>query len=81
MAELIQASDGSTAANLDQLDFSEEAVQSVDSLVAAFIKRKELFPDMENRKVILNACLAYRNSEELDDVAVRNFRHLVKKMK
>ncbi len=80
-SELIDSLDASTAANTDQLGFNREVLNLADSLAANFAKRPEASWKIERAKVTLNVCISYRNSIELDSIAVFFYDkfHLVEK--
>jgi hypothetical protein len=63
--------DGSSAANLDHLGYNEKIRDAIDSLAISFSKRNETKWTIENRNVTINVCLSYRNSIELDSIALR----------
>lgn len=71
---MIDSLDASHAANLDQLDYDSQIEGIADSLATVFTKRNEARWTIENRKIIFNVCLNYRNSAELDQLAVRLYR-------
>ncbi len=67
---MVDSLDGSFAANIERLDYSSEIERIADSLATSFSKGNEATWTIENRKVTLNVCLGYRNSAELDRLAV-----------
>jgi hypothetical protein len=66
----IDSTDASSSANIDHLDYNREVLKIADSLANAFSKRPEASWTIENAKVTMNICIAYRNSAELDSLAV-----------
>lgn len=72
--KLIDSLDASTSANIDQLDNNLLLLSVADSLANNFAKRPEASWTIENAKVTLNVCIGYRNSSELDSVAVFLYR-------
>jgi len=72
----INSVDASSAANLDQLDYRSDVRSVIDSLVGAFIKRPETVWAIENRRVTMNVCLSYRNSTELDSIAIDLYKRV-----
>ena len=66
----IDSSDASSSANIDRLDYNKEVLKLADSLADGFVKRPEATWSIENAKVTMNVCMSYRNSAELDSVAV-----------
>jgi hypothetical protein len=77
----IDSVDASSAANVDRLDFNSEVVKAADNLATAFMKRVETSWTIEGKKITLNSCIAYRNSAELDAVAVTLYRRFHSKTK
>lgn len=67
--------DGSSSANLEQLDYNQQVIVAIDSIATSFSKRNEPTWALEQRRVTINVCLSYRNSTELDSLA----RHFYKK--
>lgn len=76
-SEAVAAVDASTAANLEHLNFDEAVIHQADSLASSFVNRKEFSWEIENTKVILNFCLYYRNSKELDKLTMKLYRVFV----
>jgi len=74
LSMLIDTTDGSTAANLEWLRYNHDVINVMDSLASAFAKRVEASWNIENRKVTMNVCLEYRNSYELDSIAVALYK-------
>jgi hypothetical protein len=66
----IDSSDASSSANIEWLRYDSEVLKIADSLANNFAKRPEASWTIENTKVTLNVCIGYRNSIELDSVAV-----------
>lgn len=66
--DLIDSIDGSSSANLDQLEYNKEVLHTADSLALQFLKRDEVSWKIEGKNVILNFCMNYRNSKELDSL-------------
>jgi hypothetical protein len=70
----IDSTDASSSANMDWLSYNTELLKIVDSLSSQFMKRKSTSWSIENKKVTLNVCMDYRNSAELDSLAVFYYR-------
>ena len=70
----IDSTDASTSANIEHLGNNQEVLKIVDSLANAFTKRPEASWTIENAKVTMNVCIDYRNSTELDSLAVFFYR-------
>lgn len=79
LGAMIDSLDASSSANLDQVDFNQRIVEIVDSLATSFTNRHETTWTIEERKVTLNICLSYRNSMELDSIALRVYQKFVEK--
>jgi hypothetical protein len=62
--------DASSTANTDQLDFNTEVLKIADSIAGEFVKGPESSWTIENKKIVMNICMGYRNSEALDAVSV-----------
>jgi|ERR1035437_4351121 hypothetical protein len=75
---LIDSLDASTSANIDQLDNNLVVFKIADSLANAFSKRREVFWAIENKKITMNICIGYRNSAELDSIAVFFYKKFYK---
>ena len=73
LSELIASTDGSSSANLEWLNYNAAILKTVDSLANEFTKRTEASWVIEGRKVTMNVCMQYRNSPELDAIAVYFF--------
>jgi hypothetical protein len=71
---LIDSIDASSSANLEWLDYNVETIRIIDSLAEGFVKRPQASWTIENRKITMNICISYRNSTELDKVAVFFYR-------
>jgi hypothetical protein len=76
LAASMDATDASSAANVEWLEYSSDVLGTVDSLADAFVKRKEAMWTLENKKVAMNVCLGYRNSAELDAITVSVYNKL-----
>jgi hypothetical protein len=74
LSSMIDSLDASSLANIDQLDYNRDIINIADSLANNFTKRQEALWTIEGRKVTLNICMRYRNSLELDSVAVFFFK-------
>lgn len=74
----IDSTDASSSANIDHLDYNREVLKIADSLANDFSKRAETSWDIENKKVTINVCISYRNSAELDAIAVFYYRMFYK---
>lgn len=72
------STDASSSANIDHLDNNCEVLKIADSLANDFSKRTETSWDIENKKVTMNVCISYRNSAELDSIAVFYYRKFYK---
>lgn len=66
--DLIDSIDGSSSANLDQLEYNKEVLYIADSLALQFLKSDEVSWKIEGKNVIFNFCMNYRNSKELDSL-------------
>ncbi|MBN8664900.1 MAG: hypothetical protein J0L83_10010 [Chitinophagales bacterium] len=71
--------DGSTAANKEHLGYDAQTLHLIDSLASVFSKRPEMNWHIENKRVIINLCLEYRNSKDVDQIALRIAKDLRKK--
>ncbi|HVZ26390.1 MAG TPA: hypothetical protein VG842_10065 [Sediminibacterium sp.] len=63
---MVDSIDGTKAAIYDRLDYNKQVMSIADSLATAISQKIDHSSPIEDRKVILNACLDYRTSKELD---------------
>lgn len=66
---ILDSVDGTKAAIYDRLDYNREVLSIADSLATEISRKINHSSLIEGRKVILNACLDYRTSKELDRFA------------
>ncbi|MDB5202893.1 MAG: hypothetical protein JWQ27_2302 [Ferruginibacter sp.] len=72
----IDSTDASSAANKECLNYDSQVLQLADSLATAFANRPAASWTIENKRVTMNVCLQYRNSSELDSIAVRFYNRV-----
>ncbi|WP_460568632.1 hypothetical protein [Flaviaesturariibacter terrae] len=70
-AKNIDSTDGSGQANSERLGYNRGVFRIVDSLSAAFAKRPENSIWFQGPPPLMNLCISYRNSAELDSLAIR----------
>lgn len=73
----INSFDASSSANLGWLKYNSEIISVIDSLAMSFSKRNEANWTIENRKIAINLCLAYRNDIVLDSISMKYFKRVV----
>ncbi len=71
MKDIIENKDASTMVNKEWLKYDVEIIKKADSLSNQFIKNLKHNYSLENKTVIINICLAYRNSISLDKFTFR----------
>jgi hypothetical protein len=71
---MLKQFDGSSSANFEQLGFDKGIIGIADSLPAAFTRRPELNWKVEDIKIVMNLCIAYRNSPDLDHFTSRLYK-------
>lgn len=74
LAEMFDSIDASSSANLDQMNYDNRALVLVDSLAIAFKSSHEASLSIEKRKITINVCMSYRNSKELDSIALSYYK-------
>jgi hypothetical protein len=68
------SSDASSAVNIERLNYNTEIRNVIDSLANSFSQRREIKVKVERSPVIMDYCIDYRNSNELDSITLKFYK-------
>lgn len=67
-ATIVSKSDMSSSANMEWMNHDVEVIKEVNLVVEGFLEKDEAKYTIEGKKVIMNVCLEFRLSTELDSL-------------